>query len=98
MLTETRQVDLKYINRYHHSWPAAINLLANKVIDLKPLITHRFKLEQAVEALTAAADRSSGSVKVHIVDDADDEDIFTVRAHAVISGGDADSNGATQML
>lgn len=62
------QVDLKFINRYHHSWPVAIRLLGYGVLDLKPLVTHRFPLEQAVEALTAASDRSSGSIKVHIED------------------------------
>jgi len=62
------QVDLKFINRYHHSWPVAIRLLGYGVLDLKPLVTHRFPLEQAVEALTASADRSSGSIKVHIED------------------------------
>lgn len=69
------QVDLKYINRYHHSWPTAINILANNVMDLKPLITHTFKLEEADEALRASADRSSGSVKIHIVDDVEEDGI-----------------------
>ena len=32
------------------------------------LATHRFPLEQAVEALTASTDRSSGSIKTHIED------------------------------
>jgi L-iditol 2-dehydrogenase len=61
-------VDLKFINRYHHSWPAAIRLLAHKVIDLQPLVTHRFPLEEAKEALEDAADRNSGSIKIHIED------------------------------
>ncbi|OQO06488.1 hypothetical protein B0A48_08271 [Cryoendolithus antarcticus] len=62
------EVDLKFINRYHHSWPAAIRLLQHGVLNLNPLVTHRFPLEQAVEALTASADRNSGSIKVHIED------------------------------
>ncbi|KAK4626960.1 L-arabinitol 4-dehydrogenase [Fulvia fulva] len=62
------EVDLKFINRYHHSWPAAIRLLQHKVIDLQPLVTHRFKLEEADKALEASADRNSGSIKIHIED------------------------------
>ncbi|KAK6433519.1 hypothetical protein LTR95_010300 [Oleoguttula sp. CCFEE 5521] len=62
------EVDLKFINRYHHSWPAAIRLLQHGVLNLSPLVTHRFPLEKAVEALTASADRTSGSIKVHIED------------------------------
>ncbi|GIZ42048.1 hypothetical protein CKM354_000532800 [Cercospora kikuchii] len=62
------EVDLKFINRYHHSWPSAIRLLQHKVIDLQPLVTHRYKLEEADKALAASADRNSGSVKIHIED------------------------------
>ncbi|KAK4503734.1 hypothetical protein PRZ48_004649 [Zasmidium cellare] len=62
------EVDLKFINRYHHSWPMAIRLLQHKVIDLQPLVTHRFKLEEADKALEASADRNSGSIKIHIED------------------------------
>jgi L-iditol 2-dehydrogenase len=62
------EVDLKFINRYHHSWPAAIRLLQHKVIDLNPLVTHRFSLEEAHKALEASADRNSGSIKIHIED------------------------------
>lgn len=61
-------MDLKFINRYHHSWPAAIRLLQHKVIDLQPLVTHRYKLEEAHKALEASADRGSGSIKIHIED------------------------------
>lgn len=62
------QVDLKFINRYHHSWPAAIRLLQHKVIDLQPLVTHKYTLEEANKALEASADRHSGSIKIHIED------------------------------
>jgi len=62
------EIDLKFINRYHHSWPAAIRLLQHKVIDLQPLVTHRFTLEEAQKALEASADRNSGSIKIHIED------------------------------
>lgn len=48
-----------------------MRVLAHGVLDLKPLISHRFALEDAVKALETAADRSAGAVKVHIVDDAE---------------------------
>ena len=62
------QVDLKFINRYHHSWPQAMRLLSHGVFDLKPLVTHRYPLEKADEALRASADRSTGSIKIHVED------------------------------
>jgi L-iditol 2-dehydrogenase len=72
------QVDLKFINRYHHSWPVAIRLLQHGVLDLKPLVTHRFPLEKAVDALKASADRNSGSIKIHI-EDGDAQQVVTGR-------------------
>ncbi|KUJ08311.1 GroES-like protein [Mollisia scopiformis] len=62
------EIDLKFINRYHHSWPFAIRLMQSGYINLKPLVTHTFTLEEAVTALETAGDRTKASVKIHIVD------------------------------
>ena len=43
--------------------PKAVAALAGG-LDLSPLITHTFKIDQAREAMAVAADRSSGSSKV----------------------------------
>lgn len=45
-----------------------MRLLAHGVLDLKALVTHRYPLEKADEALKASADRSTGSIKIHIED------------------------------
>lgn len=45
-----------------------MRLLSHGVLDLKPLVTHRYPLEKAEEALRASADRTSGSIKIHIED------------------------------
>jgi L-iditol 2-dehydrogenase len=42
-----------------------------KLMDLKPLVSHVFALEKAVEAMHVCADLSQGSIKVQIVDDVD---------------------------
>lgn len=64
------EIQLKFINRYRDMWPAAINLMGEgKVMGLDDLVTHQFGLEQAIEAMETCADRTSGSIKVHIVDD-----------------------------
>jgi len=63
------EIQLKFINRYRDTWPAAINLLADRrVLDLDALVTHLFELERSVEAMETCADPSLGSVKIHIVD------------------------------
>jgi L-iditol 2-dehydrogenase len=38
------------------------------VLDVRPLVTHRFPLERAVEAFHVAADPKQGAIKVQIVD------------------------------
>ncbi|KAF2720984.1 GroES-like protein [Polychaeton citri CBS 116435] len=72
------EVDLKFINRYNHSWPVAIRLLAHKVLDLRQLVTHRFPLEKAVDAMEASVDRSIGGIKIHIEDQEDVRESRTV--------------------
>jgi L-iditol 2-dehydrogenase len=45
-----------------------MRLLSHGVLHLKPLVTHRYPLEKADEALRASADRSTGSIKIHVED------------------------------
>jgi L-iditol 2-dehydrogenase len=42
-----------------------------KLLDLKPLVSHVFPLEKAVDAMHICADLSQGSIKVQIVDEID---------------------------
>ena len=64
------EIDLKFTNRYSNTWPAGVMALANQqVLNLDPLITHRFALERAVEAMEFSGTRREGCVKVQIVDD-----------------------------
>ncbi|KAF2430007.1 sorbitol dehydrogenase-like protein [Tothia fuscella] len=66
MRCSTREVDLKFQYRYANTWPRAIRLLNSGLIDLKPLVTHRYKLEEAIEAFKTAADPKTGAIKVQI--------------------------------
>ncbi|OIW31453.1 putative alcohol dehydrogenase [Coniochaeta ligniaria NRRL 30616] len=65
------EIDLRFINRYRDTWPAGINCLAGGILDLKKLVSHKFPLEGALEAMELCSDLSKGSIKVHIVDDVD---------------------------
>ncbi|KAK7408272.1 hypothetical protein QQX98_009585 [Neonectria punicea] len=40
-----KEIDLRFQYRYHDTYPRAIGLVASGVIDVKPLVTHRFTLE-----------------------------------------------------
>jgi L-iditol 2-dehydrogenase len=66
MRLSTREVDLQFQYRYCNTWPKAIRLVKSGVIDLKKLVTHRFKLEDAVEAFKTASDPKTGAIKVQI--------------------------------
>jgi len=63
------EIDLKFINRYHHTWASAIRLLRSGYINLKPLVTHTFPLSKAVEAMEFVANPSNGGIKIHILED-----------------------------
>lgn len=54
--------------KLYTQYPKAIRLVAGGLINIKPLVTHRFALEDAVAAFHVAADPSQGAIKVQIQD------------------------------
>lgn len=71
MRLSTQEIDLQYQYRYSNTWPRAIRLVQSGVINLEKLVTHRFKLEDAVEAFKTASDPKTGAIKVQIHNDED---------------------------
>lgn len=57
-----KEIDFKGVFRYRNTWPLAIQLVAEKKVDVKRLITHKFKLEEALEAFEVA--KSGYGIKV----------------------------------
>ena len=66
MRLSTREIDLQFQYRYANTWPRAIRLVQEGIINLKPLVTHRYQLENAVEAFHTAANPRSGAIKVQV--------------------------------
>lgn len=61
-----REVDIKGLFRYHHTYPRAIALMASGKLDVDHLITHKYDLMDAINAFKTAADYSTGAIKVQI--------------------------------
>lgn len=68
MHLSANEIDLQFQYRYANQYPKAIRLVAGGLINVKPLVTHRFPLEEGVLAFHVAADPTQGAIKVQILD------------------------------
>ncbi|CAF0784808.1 unnamed protein product [Adineta steineri] len=59
-----REIDIRGVFRYANCYPAALSLIASGRIDVKPLITHRYKINESVQAFEMA--ESGQAIKVMI--------------------------------
>ena len=69
MHLSANEIDLRFQYRYHDTYPKAISLVSEGLIDLRPLVTHRYSLEQGVEAFATASNPAAKAIKVQILDD-----------------------------
>ncbi|XP_050575501.1 sorbitol dehydrogenase-like isoform X1 [Bombus affinis] len=61
-----REVDIRGVFRYANDYGDALDLLTSKKIDVKPLITHNYKLEETVQAFETSKSGQDNVVKVMI--------------------------------
>lgn len=61
-----REVDIRGVFRYANCYPTALSMVASGTVNVKPLVTHHFKLEQSLEAFEVARTGAGGAVKVMV--------------------------------
>ncbi|XP_076012028.1 sorbitol dehydrogenase [Genypterus blacodes] len=66
-----KEVDIRGVFRYCNTWPMAIAMLASGKVNVKPLVTHRFSLEQAVQAFETT--HQGAGIKVMLKCDLNDQ-------------------------
>lgn len=61
-----KEIDVKGVFCYANCYPTAISLLGSGRVNLKPMITHRYPLEKAVDAFEHVSSGRDGAVKIVI--------------------------------
>ncbi|MBA8882132.1 L-idonate 5-dehydrogenase [Phyllobacterium myrsinacearum] len=61
----SKEIDLRGSFRFHEEFGLAVDLISRKVVDVKPLLTGIYALDEAVKAFEAAGDRNR-SMKVQL--------------------------------
>lgn len=60
------EIDIRGVFRYANCYPTALEMVATGKVDVKPLITHRYTLEQALDAFETTRTGAGGAIKVMI--------------------------------
>ncbi|CAG0899215.1 unnamed protein product [Darwinula stevensoni] len=61
-----REVDIRGIFRYANCYPTALDMVASGLVNVKPLVTHHFQLEESIKAFETAHAGAPGTIKVMI--------------------------------
>ncbi|CBF77734.1 hypothetical protein AN4336.2 [Aspergillus nidulans FGSC A4] len=64
MHMSAKEIDLRFQYRYHDIYPKAISLVNAGLVDLKPLVSHRYKLEDGLEAFATASNTAAKAIKL----------------------------------
>jgi len=63
---QVKEAHIETIFRYAHVYPSALSLMESGKVNLKPLITYRYRFEESIAAFEYAANPKPSSVKIVI--------------------------------
>ncbi|XP_047478815.1 sorbitol dehydrogenase-like [Penaeus chinensis] len=61
-----KEMDIRGIFRYANCYPAALAMVSSGLVDVKPLVTHRFTIHEVLEAFHAAKDGAAIKVMIRV--------------------------------
>jgi len=64
-----REIDIKGVFRYRNCYPLALSLVETGKINLRPLVTHRFRLEDAIRAFELCCRGEGVKITIRCMDD-----------------------------
>lgn len=65
-IARRKGLTIKLVRRMKHTYPRAIELVSKGLVDVRSLVTHRFPLEQAVEAFRVAQRREGLKIIIKV--------------------------------
>jgi L-iditol 2-dehydrogenase len=65
-IARRKGLTIKMVRRMKHTYPRAIELVSKGLVDVRSLVTHRFPIEQAVEAFEVGQQREGLKVIIEI--------------------------------
>ena len=65
-IARRKGLTIKLVRRMKHTYPRAIELVSKGLVDVRSIVTHRFPLEQAVEAFRVAERREGLKIIIEV--------------------------------
>ncbi|XP_050070344.1 sorbitol dehydrogenase-like isoform X2 [Anopheles maculipalpis] len=63
----SREIEITTAMRYNHDYPAALEIVASGYVDVKPLVSHHFELQDVHEAFRVASQGEGIKIMIHLV-------------------------------